>query len=263
MKSDVLDIIFENRNKAYGAYDLRRSYQNRLYKAMAIMLAVAALLCCLTLIKTNKKAEAIMYTDGPVLIPYCPVKPAAKPAAPKQAITITPKVVRQNPGNKITFVKDSLQKISEPATAVVAAAASTAVSASTLVTATGGLVTGTADGKSTTNSVDVNTPTLSPDVYPSFPGGDGALRKFLEANLRTPPDMPDDASISVQVEFVVGFDGKLKGFTIIKDGGDDFNNEVIRVLKKMPYWIPGKSKGQNVSVYHIIPVKFVSENANP
>ena len=58
----------------------------------------------------------------------------------------------------------------------------------------------------------------------------------------------------------MGYDGKLKSFTTVQDGGEEFNKEVIRVLKKMPEWEPGKTKGQNVSVYYVIPVKFVPFN---
>jgi protein TonB len=46
----------------------------------------------------------------------------------------------------------------------------------------------------------------------------------------------------------------------VKSGGDDFDNEVLRVLKKMPDWIPGKSNGHNVSVYYEVPVKFIATN---
>jgi hypothetical protein len=56
----------------------------------------------------------------------------------------------------------------------------------------------------------------------------------------------------------VGYDGKLKKFEVQQDGGKVFNEEVIRVLKKMPDWIPGKTKGENVSVYYAIPVKFLA-----
>jgi protein TonB len=56
---------------------------------------------------------------------------------------------------------------------------------------------------------------------------------------------------------VVGFDGKLQRFAVVKDGGDIFNREVIRVLKKMPDWVPGKSGGENVAVNFTIPIKFV------
>jgi len=46
---------------------------------------------------------------------------------------------------------------------------------------------------------------------------------------------------------------------VIKSGGIAFDNEVVRVLKKMPLWIPGKSNGENVSVYYVVPVKFTIE----
>ena len=69
--------------------------------------------------------------------------------------------------------------------------------------------------------------------------------------------MEQGEMVAVHVKFVVGYDEKLQKFTVVKDGGNIFNNEVIRVLKKMPEWIPGKSKGQNVAVYFTIPIKFV------
>ncbi len=94
------------------------------------------------------------------------------------------------------------------------------------------------------------------DVLPSYPGGMEALRKFLQRNLNNPEEMEEGESVSVKVTFVVGYEGKLKGFKITEDGGEVFNKEVIRVLKKMPDWIPGKANGENVSVYYTIPVKF-------
>ena len=272
MKSDVLDIIFENRNKEYGAYNLRKFYQVRLYKSIGIMLISVCLLFCLTFIGTNKKNDTVTFIEAPTLAayhPHLPVaateKPVEKQIVKQSASKSVIKPAQQNQGNKIVYMKDSLKQISDHVDPAVVTNINTLVS-STAVVAVSGSVTGTAEGKSTggiSTGIDATTPVMSPDVYPSFPGGDEALRKFLEANLKTPADMPDDATISVQVEFVVGFDGKLKSFKIVKDGGDDFNNEVIRVLKKMPNWIPGKSNGHNVSVYHIIPVKFVSEDAIP
>jgi periplasmic protein TonB len=68
--------------------------------------------------------------------------------------------------------------------------------------------------------------------------------------------------VSVKVKFIVGYDGQLKGFETIEDGGVAFNNEVIRVLKKMPNWIPGKISGENVSVFYTVPVKFMTSAEN-
>jgi len=84
------------------------------------------------------------------------------------------------------------------------------------------------------------------------------LINFLKKNLRTPEDI-NEGDVSVKVQFVVNYDGMLKSFTVIQSGGNTFDNEVIRVLKKMPAWIPGKSSGENVSVYYVVPVKFTSE----
>ena len=100
-------------------------------------------------------------------------------------------------------------------------------------------------------------PIENPDIEPAYPGGINALRKFLERNLVNPIAMEKDEMVAVNVKFVVGYDGKLQQFIVVKDGGEIFNKEVIRVLKKMPQWIPGKSKGQNVAVYFTIPVKFI------
>ena len=60
--------------------------------------------------------------------------------------------------------------------------------------------------------------------------------------------------------FIVGYDGQLRGFEVTEDGGRLFNNEVIRVLKKMPAWNPGKNAGEDVSVYYSLPVKFMNQD---
>lgn len=95
---------------------------------------------------------------------------------------------------------------------------------------------------------------------PAFPGGEAALIKFLQKNLQNPEALEEGEMVSVKIRFIVGYDGILKGFETVQDGGAAFNNEVIRVLKKMPSWIPGKTDGENVSVYYTIPVKFVPQD---
>ncbi|HTB51237.1 MAG TPA: energy transducer TonB [Ferruginibacter sp.] len=269
MKSDVLDIIFENRNKAYGAYELRKFYTGRLYKSIGIMMGGIGVLFCLTFFPKKKNVDTITFIEGPRIGFYCPKAPPPTPPIPQKN---TPKPNRPTHGAAITLVKDSTKKIPDSADLAITTT-STIPSVSTSISSTidGAATTassGTGEGKSSggigyTPAVNPTIPIDNPDVYPSFPGGDEALRKFLEKNLRTPIDMADGEIVSVQISFVVGYDGKLKSFQVVKDGGEDFNNEVIRVLKKMPNWTPGKSKGQNVSVYHIIPVKFESREDNP
>ena len=93
---------------------------------------------------------------------------------------------------------------------------------------------------------------------PSYRGGMDALRKFLVRNLENPRDMKEGEVANVKVKFVVGSNGELQSFLTVQDGGNEFNREVMRVLKKMPNWVPGKSKGQNVSVFYTIAIKFIS-----
>jgi periplasmic protein TonB len=57
LQSDLLDIIFENKNKSYGAYALRKFYNNRLYKAFGAMVLIAVVLCSFTLFKPEVKTE--------------------------------------------------------------------------------------------------------------------------------------------------------------------------------------------------------------
>ncbi|MGE5107119.1 MAG: energy transducer TonB [Sphingobacteriales bacterium] len=104
--------------------------------------------------------------------------------------------------------------------------------------------------------VDYKTPLETPDVSPSFPGGMEALQNFLRKHLRTPDELEAGQRASVKVKFIVGYEGEIYGYEVVQTGGDAFDAEVIRVLKKMPKWIPGIYKGQNVSVYYVIPVKF-------
>ena len=108
--------------------------------------------------------------------------------------------------------------------------------------------------------VDILKPMEVAEIMPQYPGGMAALRRFLERNLSNPRELESGELISVKIKFVVGYDGKLKAFDVLQSGGEEFNAEVIKVLKKMPEWIPGKSKGQNVSVYYTIPVKFMIQD---
>jgi protein TonB len=268
LRSDVLDIIFENRNKAYGAYNLRKFYNNRLFKSLALMLAGVIVLSAFTFIpaKNERPAEELITVMGPTL--------AEIPPKEKEKEIEKPKEQPQPKKNDVATVKSTTNIKIVPANIDVppvdAITDSVQISDVTAGGKPGGQpVVGTApggeggegDGKgkepATEPAVDIITPTETPDFMPEYPGGMTALRKFLQKHLSNPRDLEENELISVKVRFVVGFDGKLKSFEVAEDGGDEFNKEVIRVLKKMPEWIPGKTRGQHVSVYYTIPVKFV------
>jgi protein TonB len=227
--------------------------------ALAIMLGVTVIFCAYALLVKNERSEIMVFN---FLDPEMRrVNQEKKIEQPK------PKIPSQKPVfNSQKFVsiikmeKDSVDKLPDNLDDVSIGS----------VTITDGLEgTNLAgennDGKGNVGYVDVPqppapdpaTPIENPEIEPSFPGGINALRTFLQRNLINPRDLEEGEQVSVQVRFVVGYDGKLQRFETVKDGGGEFNNEVIRVLKKMPQWIAGKSNGKNVSVYYTIPVKFV------
>jgi protein TonB len=90
-----------------------------------------------------------------------------------------------------------------------------------------------------------------------------ALQRFLSRNLRSPNEgMETGSVIRVLVRFVVDRDGSITGIEFEKSGGRDYDNEVLRVMKKMPAWKPGMQNGRTVAVYFKIPVVFQSAPDN-
>lgn len=269
LKTDILDIIFENRNKAYGAYTLRKFYPNRLKRALGFMLIIASAFAVFTLLP-EKQRELITspYTfDEPEFTDIItePEKPVKKPQPEKPVVSVpipgNQKRFTNNPVVVPDVVKtDKLNTILE--TDVISTVNITApVPGPPIVQPVNPdpVIGGTGQGTVKTDKtlpMDLD----AVDVVPAFPGGMDALKKFLERNLQNPYDLENGETIQVKVRFVVNYNGKLQSFVTVQDGGEAYNREVMRVLKKMPDWLPGKAKGENVSVYYIIPVKFVMSN---
>jgi periplasmic protein TonB len=266
LKSDVLDILFENRNKDYGAYNLRKFYDSRLMKSVAVMIGFVIVLSAFTFIPKKKVVKISddyatkMFT---IATPKEKIKEKEKPKEnllPKEKIAsqifTTPIVVNKDiePVKPLATLSDtakiaSFTDIGKPGAIPIVADAGD-----------GDIAGKGKDPEPAKPDIDIKTPTYSPDIMPSYPGGMEALRKFLQRNLNNPKEMEEGEEVSVKVKFVVDYDGKLQSFVTVQDGGEEFNKEVVRVLKKMPNWVPGKTNGQNVSVYFTIPVKFVPAN---
>jgi len=261
LESELLDILFYNRNKTYGAYELRMFYPSRIKNALLIMFGLVILLSSFTFISKADIApdldiETIVYS---LKIPELEKKPIAE----KQPGKVYAK--QQTKGkslNNILLVnqKDSSDLLKDSVTIVI----------NNLI-----------NNVDITGSIDLNqlseiasdeylsqaltkpilltqNPFENPDIQASFPGGEKALIRFLQQNLQSPKELSTDEIVAVKIKFVVDFDGDLQRFSIEKDGGEMFNNEVLRVLRKMPKWNPGKMGGQNVPVYYTIPVKFTA-----
>ena len=267
LNADILDIIFENRNKDYGAYSLRKFYNNRLYKALIQTFAATTLLILFNFLIKEKavipliKPDIYITTLLPVNADPIPKKPKEK-ALPQKPATTKVQQAAQIFTNNIKITKDDF------ATKIEELQDNIAISNENVVGKPGetlrviptipNIPSGGVDADINKTTIDKNMPNIVAEVMPSYPGGMEALKKFLEKYLKNPQDLEIGENIKVKIRFIVGYDGNLKGFETVQDGGTAFNNEVVRVLKKMPQWIPGKTKGENVSVYYTIPVNFIA-----
>lgn len=98
---------------------------------------------------------------------------------------------------------------------------------------------------------------LFADEMPMFPGGNVEMLKFISANLKYPkPYTESNLSGTVFVQFIVNKEGKIVEPKIIKSLNPDMDAEVIRVIKMMPNWKPGKYQGKTASVRYNLPVKI-------
>lgn len=94
-----------------------------------------------------------------------------------------------------------------------------------------------------------------------FPGGQAALMKWLSQNIRYPEAaQQNDIQGRVIVKFVVEKDGSIGQASIMKGVDKDLDREALRVVKKMPKWQPGKNNGVAVRSYFNLPVTFKLQN---
>ena|ERR1044072_4099521 len=93
------------------------------------------------------------------------------------------------------------------------------------------------------------------EVMPAFPGGNEELFKFLAKNIAYPVSKKENVmSGKVYVQFIVEKEGSLTNIKILKTFDDNIADEVIRVIRLMPKWIPGKQNGKLVRVFYNLPI---------
>jgi len=97
------------------------------------------------------------------------------------------------------------------------------------------------------------------EQQPKYPGGADSLQSFLDKNLLYPDGTDFKKDIVVLASFVVSKKGKIKDITIARSGGKAFDDEVIRIIKLMPEWIPATLQGKAIAVKYNLPIRFNSE----
>jgi protein TonB len=262
LKADVLDIIFDGKNKNYGAYDLRRSYNRRVKKSLAITGAVALLFffgsVFANFIGKGKKDSidvidtrlAQLHQDPlPPVIPPPPVTPP--PVVQPNQVRFTPPVIVKDdlvpPEDKIEDVNDNQ-----------------AIGTETRISDNAPIVQAPVDEPKGTGAVQVmdkgndeNKIFVKVEKEAAFDGDwNGFLKRNLDPDTPANNDAPE-GTYTVIVKFVVSKDGSLSDIMCETDPGFGICKEAIRVIKKTKNWIPAVQNGNSVNAYRRQPITFV------
>ena len=103
----------------------------------------------------------------------------------------------------------------------------------------------------------------SVEQMPQFPGGEAALMKYLQSHINYPPMAAENnVQGKVVVQFVVDKTGKVGEVKVVRSVDKDLDREAVRVCKSLPKFTPGRQNGQAVSVWYTLPVTFKLQGTN-
>lgn len=263
------DLIFEGKNKEFGAYELRKNSDKRHNKAMiAVIIVIAAILAVVFLIDKLPKPEAKpedqieqslaslaseeaeeQEEEEEVQERVEEQKPEVLPEEVLNTVKVTELAIAAD--EEVQEEIKSQDEIKETQTAV----------------GTTNFDQGTDDLNVVREhkdevvveekKVEENVVFHAVEQMPQFPGGDAALYEFIGKNLRYPP-MAAENNIQgrVVVQFVVTKTGSIGEVKVLRGKDPDLDKEAKRVVKSLPKFIPGKMNGQSVNVWYTLPINF-------
>ena len=265
------DMMFENRNKEYGAYVLRRQTGRRnVISMIAVLLLFAAVMIFMiakNAYEAYQKEHAVMdqvtelsaltqqkKKEAKVERKEIPVRQEQQQVVEKvkSSVKFTAPVIKKDDEVK---PEDELKSQDEIMNSKVAVGALNVVGndeSGEVLKAKEVIATEPVKPKEEENKVfDVV------EQMPSYPGGMGALMQYLSSNIKYPA-IAEENGIQGRVicTFVVERDGSITDVKIAKSVDPSLDKEAMRVVSKMPRWIPGKQNGSAVRVKYTLPVTF-------
>lgn len=256
---DFNDLVFDQRNKAYGAYVLRRDYSTHILVSMMMgifiigsLLAIPYISAYIRSLNTTDEVkidrDVVMTLENPPPVdpndPPPPPPPSSAPPPMANTVAFTVPIVTNDIVNDITTVEDL--SVSNPGD----------------ITQQGtGDFSIMPDGDGGNGDLIGETPTdevfTVVEKMPEFPGGEKALMDFLAKNIRY-PETAKDLGIqgTVYISFVVDTYGNITQVETLRGIGGGCDEEAARVVGKMPRWSPGKQGGRAVKVQYRLPIRF-------
>lgn len=260
------DMVFEGRNKAYGAYILRQLYHRHLAKALIIAVSLSLVLLVSPILMARLFPETIeAAAPTPVLERPLEILPPPDFAKEKPAGGSTQRVeavVQPNLPKVPTVVPND--QVKPEVTAPVAPTVGPITDEGLVGPANPGAGTGigTGTGTGTSDSGATKAPAAPPvfltaEVMPEFVGGNAALVRYLQKNLHYPPQaLRNSIDGKVFIAFTVQADGSIADVQVLKGLGYGTDEEAARVVKNMPAWTPGQQNKHTVSVRYTLPITF-------
>ena len=258
--SKLNDVIFEKRNKNYGAYAIRSSYNNSLKKSILYLTGIVSLLFGSVIV--NNRIHSISNIEQPTVFD----DPILKPLEYTTPVDMTPLPEPVKQSNAAAAPKGTIASvINDAATETHSANITNPVSGVGSATATGidprstieSTVSVTNTLTATSASVDTG-PVIVADDMPEFEGGFSGLMRYVGQNIVYPSVAREIGKEgTVYVSFVVNEIGNVESVKVMRGIGFGCDEEVVRVIGKMPRWKKaGKNAGHPVKVRFNIPVSF-------
>ncbi|HOY32044.1 MAG TPA: TonB family protein [Bacteroidales bacterium] len=242
------EIVFQNRNKEYGAYFLRKAYKKFMTRSVLVSIAVllAAVLIPFFIFKQTYSANQEQEVTVDMMAMNTPKDENAPPPPPpppeatvEQKAKFTAPIVVTDTTETTEINQDDLNKTT------------------TNVVVEEEVVVEDDNADKVIEEV-IETPIFTVvEEMPSFPGGDEARIKFLTENIKY-PQMAKESGIqgTVYVTFVVDEKGKVADVRVLRGIGGGCDEEAVRVVKLMPAWNAGKQSGKPVRVQFNMPIRF-------
>ncbi len=266
-KSDIfsqgwLDVIFEGRNKQYGAYVLRRDASKQVTFALFVAATLFIVSLLVPLIKSRFSPSAQNTTalfEKERIIEFASPPPIDKPHANLPTVAPPPPRIRQVrmpppqvvPRDQVTEEPPMAAelKLVDPGSKTIDGNPDAAIHIGTPV-GLGQIHAGITESPGTADD-----PFHSVEIAPSFPGGIDAFLKYVQKNYRYPRQaIEQGVKGRVILSFIVERDGSLTDIKIVRDLKFGTGEEAVRLLKASPKWSPGIQNGREVRVAYTLPI---------
>jgi protein TonB len=266
LRTSMDDIVFDGRNKEYGAFQLRRLYDKHMTRGM--MVGILFFLLVIGSPQIIRMIKGFLPTDKNELVmkevtlaepppidpkkPPPPPPPKVDPPPIKDQIKFVPPVVK----------KDEEVKEEEPPPPTVEEIKDKEIATETKEGEEGGVDQSLVEDAPPAPAVIEEHGEEEPFTYveqmPTFPDGTDAMYKYIYEKIKYPAIARENGiSGQVIVQFVVSKDGDIKNAKVVRGIGGGCNEEALRVVNGMPRWNPGKHNGRAVPVTFTLPIKFV------